>query len=167
MAERHALPALKQALGAEAPSRARPVVVLGVGSEMRSDDAAGLRIAAALSQAGLPNVHALEAGPAPENSTAEIPRLHPSRLIIVDCAHMGEAPGTLQVFTPAEIAGLSFGTHGLALSVLADYLRAEVGCSIAILGIQPSSVEFGETLSPRIAAAVDEAAQILREFLAP
>ena len=67
-------PALKRALGPESPSDARPVVVLGVGSEMRSDDAAGLHVAAAVSRARLPGVHAWETGPAPENFTAEIRR---------------------------------------------------------------------------------------------
>jgi len=167
MQKPHLLPALKRALGAESPAGAGAVVVLGVGAEMRSDDAAGLFVAAAVSRAALPGVHALEAGPAPENCTAEIRRLHPSRLIIVDCAHMGEEPGTLKVFKPSEIAGVSFGTHGLPLSVLADYLRTETGCAVAILGIEPSSVEFGQVMSPRIEAAVDEAVQLLREFLAP
>ncbi|MGA2641616.1 MAG: hydrogenase maturation peptidase HycI [Spirochaetia bacterium] len=165
MQKLHLLPALKRALKAETPSGARTVVVLGVGSEMRSDDAAGLRVAAAVSAWALQGVHALEAGPAPENCTAEIRRLHPAHLIMVDCAQMGEEPGTLTIFQPSEIAGVSFGTHGLPLSVLAEYLQAEVGCSVAVLGIQPSNVDFGETLSPRIERAVGEAAQLLREFL--
>jgi hydrogenase 3 maturation protease len=143
------------------------VVVLGVGSEMRSDDAAGLRVAAAVERAALHGVHVLDAGPAPENCTADIRRLNPSHLIIVDCAHMGEQPGTLAVFPPAEIAGVSFGTHGLPLSVLAGYLTAEVGCVVAVIGIQPSSVEFGEVVSPPVEAAVAEAAELLREFLSP
>jgi hydrogenase 3 maturation protease len=140
------------------------IVVLGVGSALRSDDAAGLRVAAALSAAALPGVHAMEAGPAPENCTGEIRRLHPSHLLIVDCARMGEEPGTLRVFEPSEIAGVSFGTHGLPLSVLAEYLRTETGCTVAILGIEPSTTDFGEILSPRIENAVHEATGLLREF---
>ncbi len=167
MQKPHLVPALKRALGTETPPTARTVVVLGVGSELRSDDAAGLRVAASLAAEALPGVRTIEAGPAPENCTAEIRRLHPSHLIIVDCAHMGKAPGTLEVFTPSEIAGVSFGTHGLPLSVLAEYLHAEVGCSVAILGIQPSNVEFGEVVSPLVEGAVAEAVQLLREFFAP
>src|SRR5208283_4910527 len=112
---RDLLPSLRKALESRRPED--PVVVLGVGSEMRADDAAGLKVAAAVAQAGWTGVHALEAGPAPENCTAEIRRLHPSRLIIVDCANMGEQPGTLRIFKPSEIAAVSFGTHGLPLSV--------------------------------------------------
>ncbi len=69
------------------------------------------------------------------------------------------------VFAPSEIAGVSFGTHGLPLSVLADYLQTEVGCSVAVIGIQPLHVEFGEALSPPVGRAVEEAARLLHEFL--
>jgi hydrogenase maturation protease HycI len=162
------LPALTRALKADtlaATPGVRTVVVLGVGSELRSDDAAGLHVAAALKAADLTGVHVLDAGPAPENCTAEIRRLHPSHLIIVDCALMGEVPGTLKIFKPSEIAGVSFGTHGLPLNVLADYLLSETGCTAAVLGIEPSTLEFGEVLSPGVQIAVEEAVRLLREFL--
>lgn len=156
--------ALKRLLG---PEPSRPVVVLGVGSEMRSDDAAGLHVAAAVSRAGLPGVHAWEAGPAPENLTAEIRRLRPATVIIVDSAHLGERPGTLKLVEPGEAGGASFGTHGLPLAVLAEYLRTEVGCSVIILGIQPASVEVGEGVSQSVRKAVEEAASLLCDCLSP
>jgi hydrogenase 3 maturation protease len=164
MQKRHLLLALKRALKADSRFGARKALVLGVGSDMRSDDAAGLRVAAAISASSRQGVHALEAGPAPENCTSEIRRLHPSDLIIVDSAQMGGKPGTLGVFKPSEIAGVSFGTHGLPLSVLADYLRIEVGCAVALIGIQPSNMEFGEALSPEVARAVAEVIDLLRDF---
>jgi hydrogenase 3 maturation protease len=184
MQKPHLLHALKKALGAEAPPDPARLVVLGVGSELRSDDAAGLLVAAALNRiaaapaAAAPEaaprhapsctgLHVLEAGPAPENCTAEIRRISPSFLIIVDCAHMDEAPGTLRIFTPSEIAGVSFGTHGLPLSVLAGYLRSETGCAVAILGIQPSNVDFGQTVSASVEASVDEAVGLVCDFLSP
>jgi hydrogenase 3 maturation protease len=159
--------ALRNALAAETPAGPKTVVVLGVGSETRSDDAAGPRVAAGISAAGLPGVHALDAGPSPENCTAEIRRLHPSHLIIVDCAHLGKEPGALEVFAASEIAGVSFGTHGLPLSVLAEYVKTEVGCAVAVLGIQPASLEFGETMSPAVQGAVEEAVRLLRDVLSP
>ncbi|MGO9308506.1 MAG: hypothetical protein ACLQDL_05740 [Spirochaetia bacterium] len=42
-----------------------------------------------------------------------------------------------------------------------------MGCAVAVIGIQPSHVEFGEALSPPVARAVDEAAQLLRVLLDP
>ena len=159
------LPELKKALGPETPSAARPVVVMGVGSPLRSDDAAGLHVAASLGRASLPHVTAIEAGPAPENFTSEIRRIHPAVLLIVDCARMGERPGSVNVIGAEEIAGVSFGTHGLPLSVLADYVRQEVGCAVIFLGIEPGSVDPGETLSAAAAAGVQEAVSILRAAL--
>jgi len=158
-------PALKKALGPDTPSAARPVLVLGVGSPLRSDDAVGLRVAAALARAPLPNVTVIEAGPAPENFTAEVRALRPAVVLVVDCARMGEPPGTLRLASPEEIAGVSFGTHGLPLSVLADYLRRETGCAVFFLGIEPQSIEPGEELSPAARAAVEKAATLLREVL--
>ena len=159
------LPALKNALGPETPSRARPVMVLGVGSPLRSDDAAGLHVAAALGRDRLPHVTAVEAGPAPENFTSEIRRIHPAVLVLVDCARMGESPGTVNVIEAGQIAGVSFGTHGLPLTVLADYVRQEVGCTVVFLGIEPVTVEPGETLSPAARAGVQTAVSVLREAL--
>jgi len=160
-------PALTRALGPDAPSDARPVVVLGVGSPLRSDDAAGLHVAAALAREPLPGVTVIEAGPAPENFTSEIRRLRPAVVLIVDCARMGEAPGSLRVIAPEQIAGVSFGTHGLPLSVLSDYLRRETGCSVVFLGIEPLTVEPGEKLSDSCRSGVAEAVSILRKVLSP
>ena len=160
-------PALTRALGTDAPSDARPVVVLGVGSPLRSDDAAGLHVAAALSREPLPGVTVIEAGPAPENLTSELRRLRPAVVLIVDCARMGEAPGSVQVIAPEQIAGVSFATHGLPLSVLSDYLRRETGCSVVFLGIEPLTVEPGEALSDAARSGVAEAVTALREVLSP
>ena len=162
-------PALARALGPDAPSEARPVVVLGVGSPLRSDDAAGLHVAAALGgrlrNRPVPGLTVIEAGPAPENFTSEIRRLHPAVVLIVDCARMGEAPGSLRVIAPEQIAGVSFGTHGLPLSVLAGFLRNETGCSVAFVGIEPLTVEPGEALSAAVRTGVEAAVSALGEIL--
>jgi hydrogenase 3 maturation protease len=160
-------PALKSALGPKTPSEARPVLVMGVGSPLRSDDAVGLHVAAALSREPLPHVTVIDVGPAPENFTSTIRSQRPAVVVIVDCARMGDRPGTMRVIAPEEISGVSFGTHGLPLSVLADYLRREVGCSVFFLGIEPQSTDPGESLSASAQEAVRQAAALLRDVLAP
>jgi hydrogenase 3 maturation protease len=142
------------------------VVVLGVGSELRSDDAAGIRVCAALARKPLPGVHTLDGGSVPENCTAAIRRLAPSHLIIVDAANLAQAPGTIRVIDFADIGGASFATHALPLSVLAGYLQKEVGCRVTVIGIQPKSLEFGRTMSPEVSAAVGKTVRALRECLA-
>jgi hydrogenase maturation protease HycI len=164
---RHALKKALEPDGLSWRASGRPVVVLGVGSELRSDDAAGVRVAAELARAALAGVHALDGGSAPENCTAEIRQLDPSHLIIVDSAHMQESPGAIRLIESADISGASFGTHSLPLSVLADYIRREIGCRVSVIGIQPASIEFGESMSPEVSAAVQEAALALKDCLAP
>jgi hydrogenase 3 maturation protease len=162
------LPALKRALEADGfpPAPAvRPVAVLGVGSELRADDAAGVRVAAALARDALPGVNAIDGGTAPENCTAEVRRIAPSHLIIVDAADLGENPGAVRVIPSADIGGTSFGTHSLPLSVVADYLRTEVGCRVIVIGIQPRSLAFGQEISAEVADAVAEVTRALRTCL--
>jgi hydrogenase maturation protease HycI len=162
---RHALKKALEPDGQSWRAGGRPVVVLGVGSELRSDDAAGVRVAAELARAPLNGVHALDGGSAPENCTAEIRQLGPTHLIIVDSAHMHEPPGAVRLIESADITGASFGTHSLPLSVLADYIQREIGCRVSVIGIQPASIEFGESMSPEVSAAVQDTVRDLRECL--
>jgi hydrogenase 3 maturation protease len=136
-----------------------------VGSDLKSDDAAGLRVAERLARLNLPGVHALVCGTAPENAAGEIRRLGPSDLVIVDSADLGEAPGTARLVPLEKVGGVSFSTHALPIRVLSDYLRAEVGCRVTILGIQPRSLRFGETLSPEVERAVEGVVLALAEVL--
>ncbi len=161
-------PALTKALRArpERPGLQRRVVLLGVGSEMRADDAAGILIAQRIESLHIPGVWALAGGSAPENLTGEVRQISPTHLIIIDSADMGAAPGTLRLVDVQEIGGMSFGTHALPLSVLAGYLAKETGCSITVMGIQPRSLEFDGALSPEVAQAVEEAVQALASSLA-
>ncbi len=140
--------------------------MLGVGSSLRSDDAVGLRAAARVAALDLPGVIAVEGGSAPENATAEIRRLSPDTVIIVDAADMGEQPGAIRLIDPASASGVSFGTHGLSLAVLAGYLEAEIGCTVILVGIQPAGVEYGEGLSQAAEQAADHLARVLAELLA-
>ncbi len=45
--------------------------------------------------------------------------------------------------------------------MLADYLTAETGAVVRVLGIEPSGLAFGEALSPAVVAAAAEAAATL------
>ena len=53
---------------------------------------------------------------------------------------------------------MSASTHTLPPSVLASYLTSDLGCQMALIGIQPASLEMGHPLSPAVEAAVDRLA---------
>ncbi len=141
------------------------VVVLGVGSDLRADDAAGLRAAERVRGLRLPRVQALLAGTAPENLTGEIRRLAPSHLIIIDAADMGLPPGSTQALDPEALGGAAPGTHGISLGVLIDFLKQEMSFQAIVIGIQPSTLEPGDALSEPVAAAIEEVALAVEEAL--
>jgi hydrogenase 3 maturation protease len=129
---------------------AKKIVVLGVGSELRGDDAAGLLVADRLKGSKL---NVISGGTAPENFTGEIKKLKPSHLIIVDAAQIKSPPGTIKLINLEEIGGYSFSTHALPLKVLAEFILNAITCDIIIIAIQPRTLEFGAAPSPEVEAA--------------
>lgn len=139
------------------------LAVMGVGSELRADDVAGLLVARRL-QAALrdrSDVLVLEGCSAPENFTGEILRFEASHLVIVDCAELDAPPGTLRLFPPEEIGGISSSTHSLPLSIIIAYLETCHPCETLVIGIQPKTLAFDGSPSKEILRAVDELALLL------
>ena len=70
--------------------------IIGVGSEIRQDDAVGLHIAKKLQ--GMikdPKVEVLIGGTTPENLSGALRKSKPSHVLIVDAASSGKPAGTL------------------------------------------------------------------------
>jgi hydrogenase 3 maturation protease len=140
-------------------------VVVGVGSSLRSDDVAGVRIAERVRELALPDVYAVIGHTAPENVTGEIRAFAPSHVLFVDAADFGAAPGSIRLFESADIGGMTSSTHTLPLHVIADYLTHELGCRVVFLGLQPKSVAFGDAVSNEVAAAIEETVEAIAEAL--
>ncbi len=132
-------------------------VLMGIGNELRGDDAIGLYVARRFRREGW---KVIVAGQVPEDFTSEIKRIRPDLLVIVDAALMGLEPGDIRRIPPEKIPGVSFSTHGMPLSFLISYLREYVGETI-IIGIQPLSMEFGAEMSDVVREAGDSLLRIL------
>jgi hydrogenase 3 maturation protease len=131
--------------------------LIGIGSDFRGDDSAGLlAVRELLQHIQSDNLFLIDGGPAPENFTSKIRNFHPTLVIFIDAAHMDEPPGTVQLIPLESIDGMSASTHSLPLSMLANFLKAELNCTIAILGIQPAQNDFDSSLSPAVQCAVQE-----------
>ena len=139
-------------------ARARPrLAVVGVGSEMRGDDVAGVLAARALMPLGGGSLLVLDAGPAPENVTGALHRFEPDFILLIDAADVGEAPGAVCWIEGQEAEGISGATHSLPLSMLARYLTEELGCEVALLGIQPHTISLLTAApSPEVRQAVED-----------
>ena len=99
------------------------IAIVGIGHQLRGDDAAGVMAARALKQlyGQVPDRRLLvvDAGPAPENCTGPLRRFDPDLVILIDAAEMNEAPGTIRWLAWQETSGLSASTHTLPPYVLA------------------------------------------------
>lgn len=146
---------------------ARKIAVLGIGSELMADDAAGLIVCRKLDNInkGKSNIKTFSGGTAPENLTGEIRKFNPSHLIIIDAVHLGKKEGMFRFIDAEEIGGISFSTHRLPLKIMVDYIKKSLGCKITIIGIQPKKISFGDKPSREVEAAAGEISSALREFV--
>jgi hydrogenase 3 maturation protease len=138
------------------------VVVVGVGSEMRGDDAAGMEVVRRLQRVlKSPHVFLIEGGVAPENFTSQIRRFKPSRVIFIDATDFGAEPGGVVLAEPGAITGQSVSTHTMPLSILAKYLQEQTGAKIALLGIQPARAQMGAEMSGAVKESIKQVEKIL------
>ncbi len=122
------------------------MVILGVGNDLKGDDAVGGWIADTMKG----TCTSINGATVPEAMVPEIMEHAPDTVLIVDAARMGRTPGSIGVFTGDEISKIFFSTHSMPLSVLARILEERLGCDVYIIGIEPYSFEFGADLSPAV-----------------
>jgi hydrogenase 3 maturation protease len=145
--------------------------VLGVGSELRGDDAAGLMVAEKLikkcgdDKCGIgAKLQVLYGETAPENFTGEIKRFAPTHLIIIDAAEMGEKPGNFKIIRKEEIKGITFSTHVLPLSVMVDYLSNSINFDTLVIGVEPKDTAFDHAVSTEVKSTVDAVSDAIYTF---
>jgi hydrogenase 3 maturation protease len=178
-------PSWQNLLRQKLASYPRPsIAILGIGNELRGDDAAGVIIVRELQSSvgatlvgrpmgqaqgkapgqarGLP-LHIIEAGAAPEAFTSQLRRFDPDLVLMIDAAQMDQPPGTIRLIEWQDTIGLSASTHTLPLNVIAQYLVAELRCDVAVIGIQLYANAFDTPLSPAVRRAVDEVVQGLMQ----
>ncbi|MBX3083273.1 MAG: hydrogenase 3 maturation endopeptidase HyCI [Anaerolineae bacterium] len=135
--------------------RAVKVAVIGIGHPLCGDDAVGVVVARVLRPLaqGQASLLIIDAGAAPENCTGTLRRFQPDLILMIDAAQMALPCGAIRWLDWHEITGVSASTHALPLSMFASYIIAELGCEIAMLGVQPDSTSLCPTLSPAIKQA--------------
>jgi len=146
------------------------IAVLGMGSELRGDDACGILVARELKKVcPHSNEHqklrVFEGATVPENLTGEIKRFKPTHLVIIDCVDAGKKPGAIASFNIEETQGISCSTHRLPLKLMSDYLVKSIGCRIIILGIQPKQLDFGTGVSQEVKKAANKVSGLIKKIL--
>lgn len=146
------------------------IALLGIGSELRGDDACGVVVARQLKKSIKVNpkhrgFKSFIGATAPENITGEIKRFNPAHLVIVDAIDMGKKAGTIRLLSPEQADGISFCTHHLPLKILADYFFQSIGCKTVIIGIQSKSLDFGMALSREIRESARFVSEAIKETI--
>lgn len=148
---------------------AKKIAILGIGSDLRGDDVAGVLIAEELKKFAKGKQRSLQVfvgSTAPENFTGVIKKFNPTHLILIDTADINKKPGTIMLIDPAVVSGISFSTHQMPTRILVDYITHSIDCKIIIIGIQPKSLEFGGEVSHVVEHAVEDVAAALKKALA-
>jgi hydrogenase 3 maturation protease len=145
--------------------RAARVVILGIGSTLRGDDAAGPLVCEELS--GRVPAQVIDAGTVPENYIGPILAASPEVLFIVDAVDFGGRPGQIRLCRPDEIPPLAFSTHALTFHLSLDLIRREKNLEVCVLGVQAGRRELGEGLSPAVGQAVETLVDTLTELFRP
>jgi hydrogenase maturation protease len=155
---------------ARAPARA-PVLVLGLGNLLLSDDAAGLHLEAALKEerGASPQVEFVDGG---TQGLALLDYLsHRRAVLVLDAVGLGAEPGSVHVLRGPAIDGLRVqrGTtahEGNALELLAvARLLGDEAAEIVVIGVEPAIVATGIGLSPEVTASLPEAMERARAVL--
>lgn len=145
--------------------------MLGVGNPLMSDDGVGQSLLAQLAslQPPLVDVDYVDAGTL---SFLLLPRIEDcAALLVLDAARLGGVPGEVREFSGAGmdafLKSASCSVHEIGLRDLLDAARLTetLPTRRALVGVQPDRVDWGEKLSPSVAAAVPMAAARARGIL--
>lgn len=139
-----------------APLVARPWLLVGIGSDLRGDDAFGPLLARRLAEKGLP---ALDAGTSPESVTGPIVRSGAEVLIFADVGSLGAPAGTLRLLVPEDVAPGGTSTHDPSLRLLIAFLGARRPFTVRILAVEPLRRGLGNPPSREVVAALDRATE--------
>ena len=144
---------------------AKRLAIVGVGSTLRGDDGVGVQIVRLL-RGRVPDwVYLVKAESVPESYIGPIVRFKPTHILFIDAADIGMKPGEARLIEPSEVVKLSFSTHTLPFSVISGFLAASLDAKVAILGIQPKSLEFGEAISKEVRSSAKRVVELLARFV--
>jgi hydrogenase maturation protease len=146
-----------------------PLVVIGVGSEFRGDDAAGLLAARRLRRS--PGVRAVEHS---RDGLSLMEHWRASdRVVVVDAVCSGHEPGTVFRFeatagpVPGDAGWVSSHSPGVAEGIETARALGRMPASLTVFGIEADRVDPGRRVSPAVVDAVEEVARTILADFAP
>ena len=147
------------------------IVVLGVGNDLRGDDAVGIKVAEKIKEWVEKNQEKdilVIATHVPENHVADVIKFAPRKVIVVDTADFMGKPGEFVVLSEDKISEFSPTTHNISLKMLAKVIKKECILSNPIFTfvlIQPKNVGFGEPMSSEVKSSIDTVTELVKNLI--
>lgn len=138
--------------------------VLGVGNDLKGDDAVGWYVVDRLEKRFSGDHHLLRIKTSvPENHVREITDFAPKHLVVVDAADFGLKPGSVKVVREYQIKGSALSSHSSPLTVfLRLYQEGETtNRPVTIIGVQKKENEFGQPMSEEVMRTGEMLADII------
>ena len=133
--------------------------VIGVGNDLRGDDAAGPETVRRLRARAVPGLEALACAADPQALLEAWAGA--ARVVVVDAMASGAPAGTVARFDavagPLPIERFRGSTHGLGVAEAVELARAlgRLPASLAVIGIEGARWDHGAPLGPEADEAVD------------
>ncbi|NEX17876.1 MAG: peptidase M52 [Halochromatium sp.] len=150
---------------------AEGTLILGLGNILLSDEALGAAVLEAMEPiaADDPDLRLYDGGTL--SFTLAGPIGDARRLIVVDAAVMGDAPGSVRLFEghamDQQLSRHAKSVHEVSLADLFDIARLtdSLPAQRALIGVEPLKVDWGDQLTPAVAAAVPEVVRQIQNLL--
>ena len=142
-----------EALAKYAPEK---ILFVGLGNELRGDDAAGLIMLDRFRQRpAYRTSHFINAGSNPENYLQKILNADADLIVFIDAARFSAVPGTIAVLDSEKILESNFSTHAFSIKLVEQFLRQQKEYDFVYIGIEPNSTGLGHELSLPIRESID------------
>ena len=141
------------------------ILVVGVGNELRGDDAAGLLVVRKLRNLNLPGVRVIE-------SSGDSAKLMDAwagfdAVFVVDATTAVARAGTVHRFEghrqplPSDLLGASTHSFGLAEAVELSRHLGRMPPELIVYGIEGESFDIGQAVSPAVTASIQTVFEIV------
>lgn len=143
------------------------IAILGVGNEFNADDIIGPLTARRLAAAfpDQPGLLIRDTGTAPENFTGSLRTFEPDLVIFVDAVDMQMQVGSIAWVLWDDLEGTAAFTHAPTPAMFGNFLRDELHCTIALIGVQPGSLVFDQPPSRDVQTSIRRVTEGIKQSL--
>ncbi len=145
--------------------RGSETLIVGIGNSLKGDDGVGPLLCQKLT--GKVCAELIDAGTVPENYIQPIIEKAPQNLLVIDAIDFGASAGTINIFKSEQLNSLVISTHALSPRLFVDIVRRNIEVNVYFVGIQPTQIQLGQSLSAQVKQAVQWLVRTLTEIFPP